>query len=251
MNEGTVSQSTLLSGLLVWMAFVSGTCAAAEVDFRRYGGRGLQDVVLLAINEPVQKEIEVTAAQKEQLQRMLTEYGTFRSPIMPKIRTPDSSEPPQTPEEWETYNNDMVKAYEKTRDHFRPQLEQTLTTPQFARLEEIRVQCRGVAGLTDSETARKLALTDKQLQTLSAVHQEHIRRLQDLFAEKESRPPEERHADAIEIEKSRDADALIVLTDEQRVTFERLKGKPFNCGLIRNGPFVYGVFGPRRAKAPG
>jgi Spy/CpxP family protein refolding chaperone len=233
--------------LVTTLAGVARNSAAEPYDARRFGGRGLQHGVLLLLNEPVQKELSITPEQQSQLTEIQTEFGKVLSELRPK-----PAKAPETPEQWETYNRAMLDAYTKASNETWPRAEKILSESQKSRLQEILVQCRGPAGVDDPLTSERLKLTDTQKKSLSSIREEHIRRLQDLMAERDSRVMDDVQKDILAFEKERDADILLVLTDSQRAAFEKLKGKPFDLGQVRNGPFANGVFGPRKkmAQAP-
>ncbi len=234
-----------LSLMLVGTLLSQRSSADESYDTRRFGGRGLQHGVLLLMNESVQKELGITPDQQPHLAEMQAEFGKGVTELRPMPMMA-----PETADEWQAYNNAMLDAYSRAWNRAWPRAEKVLSESQKTRLQEILVQCRGPAGIDDPWTSEKLTLTEIQKKSLTAVRDEHIRRMQDLMAERDSRVMEDVQREILALEKERDADILIVLTDSQRASFEALKGRPFNLGQVRNGPFSNGVFGPRRTKAP-
>ena len=210
-----------------------------QFDSRRFGGRGLQHGVLLLLNEPVQKELEITPDQWTQLAEMQAEYSNAAANLLPKPSTA-----PGTPEQWEAYNRQSVEAYSEAWKQVWPRAEKTLSETQKERLQEILVQCRGPAGVDDPWANEHLMLTQTQKKSLAAAREKHLQRLQNLMAERDARAQDDIQKSILEMEKERDADILLVLTRSQRSTFEAMKGPPIDLGKIRNGPFANGVVGP-------
>jgi len=203
------------------------------------GGRGEQNLIQIAANESVQKEIGASEEQKTQLadlKKRLVEAQKEARPASPfgkgQIPKPGSIE---------KFNADTVKALRMTAHEFESELANVLSAEQLKRVGEILVQTQGLAGLREPETAKALELTDEQKRKLVQIEQTYQQKFRRL------RPAEIiRIAEGGEspLQKTRDADSLAVLTVEQADQFKEMKGKEFDVSTLENG-FGGEVFGGR------
>lgn len=106
-------------------------------------------------------------------------------------------------------------------------LAKMLDVKQLERLNQLRLQREGVQALGRDDVARSLKLTEQQ--------QRDLRDLPPTFP---FAPPD--------VRKQADADALAVLSDEQRATWDRMQGKAFTFP-----EFGFGPGGPGRGPGPG
>ena len=183
-------------------------------------GRG-GDMMLLQLLqvEQVQTEIELMPDQKESLVKLAERQRGER----PQFNFREASD-----EERQKYFENMQAEMAKRAAEAKEQLEEILLPAQFERLEQIAVQARGIMGLTNAETAKKLNLTTEQTEKLRSEMQsfgETTReRLGEVFR---SGDREAARAKMEEIRKELETKLLAVLDDNQKAEFEKMKGEPF------------------------
>lgn len=183
-------------------------------------GRG-GDMMLLQLLqvEQVQTEIELMPDQKESLVKLAERQRGER----PQFNFREASD-----EERQKYFENMQAEMAKRAAEAKEQLEEILLPAQFERLEQIAVQARGIMGLANPETAKKLNLTTEQTEKLRSEMQsfgETTReRLGEVFR---SGDREAARAKMEEIRKELETKLLAVLDDNQKAEFEKMKGEPF------------------------
>ena len=122
-----------------------------------------------------------------------------------------------------------------------------LDVDQHSRLNQIQLWIGGASGLAGNEepakeTAKALNLTDDQKEALKMITEESGKKSQELFAGFRGADEEQRGkmmAQMTEIRKETEAEAMAVLTDEQKAQFEKLKGPKFELDMSafgRGGP---------------
>jgi hypothetical protein len=183
-------------------------------------GRG-GDMLLLQLlqAEQVQTEIELMPDQKESLVKLAERQRGER----PQFNFREASD-----EERQKYFENMQAEMAKRAAEAKDQLEEILLPAQFERLEQIAVQARGIMGLTNPETAKKLNLTTEQTEKLRSEMQsfgETTReRLGEVFR---SGDREAARTKMEEIRKELETKLLAVLDENQKAEFEKMKGEPF------------------------
>jgi Spy/CpxP family protein refolding chaperone len=220
--------------LAVAICVVATTAAAlAQGQGRRGGGFGFgrgggfgNDPTMLLGMEPVQKELELSAEQKTQVQKLADDAQQARR---------DLFQSGAAPEEMQTKMQDLAKANKKKVDDL-------LLAQQRDRLDQISVQFALMFGapqaLTRDDIASKLALTDDQKSKLTAQVDENMQKMRDLF--QGGGPPDQQEMTKMRTEQT--DKALAVLTAEQKDKLEKLKGKKFEIDLTQ----MRGGFGGRR-----
>ena len=119
----------------------------------------------------------------------------------------------------------------KARNNHVDELNKLLTPEQQTRLHQIHIQTHPVpiAVLSDSGIAKELGLTDKQQSQIKAVWLE----IQDaeVRAVKSGTIDKPGPAEYQILERERRAKIMKILTEEQRVAFEKLKGTPLKSNV--------------------
>jgi serine/threonine protein kinase len=113
-------------------------------------------------------------------------------------------------------------------------LAELLQPEQAQRLRQIALQHAGAEAFATPEVVVELRLTPEQMETMRSIREEMHRTIKTLPRSQESWKKAE------EFKKAAREQAFRVLTDEQKVRWKELIGKPFNFASHSDG------FGPRR-----
>ena len=209
------------------------------------GGPGMGPTVSLVIMPEVQKELATTEAQNKAIETISAEvqdqmretFGSFRD-------LQDLSD-----EERQQRMEESRKKFAALSQQSDEKLAKLLEPQQVERLGQIRLQREGLAAFARPETAKALGLSEEQ--------QAKIRTLQDDLGPGGRMSREDR-------EKAQ-AEALAVLSDEQKSKWTALKGKQFEFpqpprgvggggrggfGGDRGGPGGGGFGGGRGGRGP-
>jgi len=128
---------------------------------------------------------------------------------------------------------------QKLNEKFVPQLKETLSTQQFARLQEIQAQISGSQGLTSPEMVKALDVTKEQQEKINAINQDFNRKQRELFNPGAGGGAPDFQAMAAkreELVKERESKAAEVLSKDQQEKYSKLKGKPFDASQLMLGP---------------
>lgn len=205
------------------------------------GGGGAAGLLFMA---EVQKEVGVTKEQVDKIQAAMRELGGGRGPgggDRPNFQ--EMSE-----EERTKFFEEMRKQAEERARKSEEILKANLDAKQLARLEELRIQREGAGALARAEVAAKLKLTDDQKEKIKeALASGQI----DFRGGRGPGGPGaggfDREAFQKQMEEARakrekaNADALAVLTADQKTAFEGLQGAKFE----------FPAFGGRGPGGPG
>ncbi|MBC8873962.1 MAG: Spy/CpxP family protein refolding chaperone [Planctomycetes bacterium] len=217
-------RSLLLFAATGMVALCVGTVALAQPGGRgmRGGSRGGTNLLSLAQNEAVQKEIEVVDDQKAEIDKAAEEIRAGREGGQrPDFRNMSEAER-------DKLFAQMRERREKEAKAGNAKLEEILLPPQIKRLKEIALQQRGTSALTDPEVAKELKITDaqkKKLDEVSTANRESMgTRMRELFQGGNREGVREKMQ---EMRKEADGKVLGVLTAEQKKQFEGMKGEKF------------------------
>jgi Spy/CpxP family protein refolding chaperone len=108
-------------------------------------------------------------------------------------------------------------------------LNSALDEAQRKRLEELFVQVNGAGALVETKVAQALALTDDQTNRIRDIMTQSRQAARDAFQNEAS--ADERRAAREKLTAERDEKLLAVLTDEQKQTFEKMKGEKLEVDL--------------------
>lgn len=216
--------------------------------FGGFGGGGAAGLIAM---EAVQKEIGVSKEQVEKIQTAIRELGGGRGPgggDRPNFQEMSEEERTKFFEEMRKQGEERAKKAEEV-------LKANLDAKQLARLEELRIQREGAGALARTEVAAKLKLTDEQKDKIK----EALASAQVDF--RGGRGPGaggfDREAFQKQMEEARakrekaNADALAVLTADQKTAFDGLQGAKFEFPAFggRGGPGGPGAGRPGRPPA--
>lgn len=214
------------------------------------GGGGAAGLLFM---EEVRKEVGVTDEQNEKIRKAMEEIGGGRGPGGPGgFGGPggrggaDLSE-----EERQKRMEEFRKQAEERAKKTDAALKSVLDEKQMARLEELRIQREGAAALSRPEVAAKLKLSDEQKEKVKTAL-ESGRMDRNAFGGRDA-SPEDRQKAMAEFAAKREkanADAVAVLTEEQKTAFAALQGEKFEFPQPNFGGRGPGGPGGRGARPP-
>ncbi len=177
------------------------------------GGFGNDPTVLLSI-EPVQKELDLSADQKTQVQKLADDSRQARQ---------DLFQSGAAPEEMQTKMQDMAKANKKKADEI-------LLAPQRDRLDQISIQfaiqTQGPGAFTRQDIVDKLGLTAEQKDKIQALADDMQQKIMGIFQDAAG----DFQAAQEKVTKLRDEQkdkAMELLTADQKTKLTALTGKEF------------------------
>jgi Spy/CpxP family protein refolding chaperone len=241
-----MSQRLVVGASLVLALLVVATASAQEQGRRGRGGfgfgfgRGQQSLVSLASQEPVQKDLGLSADAVSKVSSLNEEYRAAQRKEMEGISFPQNFR--DLPENEraariEEYTKKTTEATAKLNTEFTPKLKTIVGDDGLKRLKQIQLQSQGAAGLTNADVAAELKINDEQKKKLADVDAEYNTKVRALGRDGDD---QERAAKQRELRTERDTKALAVLTPEQKEKYNALKGPAFDVSTLRTG------FGGRR-----
>lgn len=185
-------------------------------------------LLLLVLMEPVLEELGIGPAtpQMISLHTLYRAYTAERRELSP-TKLPDSGQRIADPE-----------AVFKLQNKYEAELKQELTPQQFQRLREIQIQRMGTNALGDAEVATYLNLTDAQKSQLADLNREKLLKTRNLVRLARSKEVAAGLGDEVRkkiqdsLSETENA-AFEILTQEQRVKWQELTGKPFDLSKLR------------------
>ncbi len=212
----------IIAGMFVVSGSIAVTVSAQGPGggggfFGRGGGSG---AMLLAIPE-VQKELNLSADQKDQLK-------TIADGIQEKIRASftEGSRPDfqnMSDAERQKFRDDMQKRFAEVTKGVDEKVAGILDAKQNARLKELQLQREGARALLRPEVCKKLDLTEKQQADIKKI-QDDARPTGGAFGRNMS--DEDRKKLREKFEKAQ-KDSLAVLNDDQMLDWTNMCGKTF------------------------
>ena len=121
------------------------------------------------------------------------------------------------------------KLTEKATKKANEEVAEILDTDQLQRLGQLQLQRAGLGALSRPEVAKHLGLTEDQQAQISKVQEDARSEGRGAFGDR-NMSDEDRRAMFARMRENREkmqADILAVLTDEQKETFDKMKGEPF------------------------
>lgn len=219
--------------LAVAVAMLVVTSTAMAQGPRGGGGRGFgggmggmgTDSAAMLRNEKVQKALELSADQVEQLGKVAQEARDARG----DLRDLDREE--------------MMSRMREMREKTQSKINDILLPHQRDRLSEIQIQINGARALMQEDVAKKLNLTDDQKEKLREAFS--FRRGGRAGNRGEGERP-----DFQQMMEEQTKEAMGVLTDSQKEQFEKMKGK--DAGITRQDLFQgFGRGGEGRGRGEG
>lgn len=201
-------------------------------------GGAMRSPLMLLQMEQVQKEIELLDDQKAKLRELAEKtQGQMREQFAGLRDLPEDQRRAKMEE--------LRKQMETRAQELQKEVEGILLPHQIKRLKEIRIQMMGLRALEDTEVAKALGITDAQKEKLAAVREEAMqamrgsmedfRGLRDLPEDQRREKMNQMREKMQKARQEVEAKVLGVLSDEQKKTFEEIKGKAFeiNWGEMR------------------
>ncbi|MDP6558250.1 MAG: Spy/CpxP family protein refolding chaperone [Pirellulaceae bacterium] len=212
----------LAIALVLGAAFISATQAQERERSGRRFGRGSSRSSLLGLLglEQVQKEMKLSEEQTTKVQE-----------IVKKLRA-EMQEQYTALREIEDRDQQRAKITElrdQSDQKVREQLGDVVEREQVMRLYQIRTQVRAVVdSLANSYISRRLKLTDDQKNKLDEINKGLGTKQSEVYATMRDANDEQRSEAFQKLRKIRsdaDAEALALLTAEQKAAFEEMKGE--------------------------
>jgi len=226
------------SGLVLTMVFVLGAALAAAAAQAAEGaaagrrGAGLMgdqtSLVSLLSREAVQKELKLSDEQagkvKEALEKVRAE---LREQVAALADITDA----------EARRAKRTELTDQLDRKAREQLSEVLSKEQMMRLYQIRIQVGGpLYALNNPRIAERLKLTDEQKQKAVEIQKATQQKTTEARRGMANLSQEERRqktAELREITNKANAEALGLLTEEQKAAFEKMKGEEFKLPARR------------------
>jgi Spy/CpxP family protein refolding chaperone len=192
----------------------------------------------------LQDELKMDAAQVEKLKAALDEAREDTRELGPQLLNRDA-----TPSERDKVFKQMQEIHEKA-------LTRALKPEQVKRLKQLDNQMAGLGMFAKPEVIAALKLTEDQRREMAKFTDDVYKATRDLTGRRPrgaggaAAPPDPEAAQKVEaVQKEALANAVKVLTDEQRATFKDLTGEPFNMpGAL--GRLGFGAFAGLGTGAP-
>ncbi|MEM0924415.1 MAG: hypothetical protein AAGJ83_00120 [Planctomycetota bacterium] len=219
-------------------------------------GGGASLVGLLRV-EKVQEELDLEPIQLEGIEKLTAERA-------PRMERPEGFDFRDRSEENRAKMTELFEKARKQREEFdakqAERLDEVLFPEQMERLKQIHVQVLGVQALMNARVAKELNLSASQKEELTETArsiQEDVReKMREMFQGGGGGDFREK---AEEMRKEAEQKILGVLTSDQKTSFEKMKGEPFEMptergrfgGGQRGGAGGPGGRGGRGGERPG
>ncbi|MEX2286335.1 MAG: hypothetical protein WD648_04540 [Planctomycetaceae bacterium] len=206
-------------GLAFVVTCVVVDTAEAQRGGARGRGRGPEDMVTLAANEQVQKELAVTDEQKPQITKIAEAYRD-------ELRQLSSGSESLSREERAKQRTEQAPKRQEIADKHEKELAGVLKEDQQKRLKEITIQVQGGRALLRPDVSAALKLSDEQKQKIKQVLDSQMERGAKVFADAQG-DREALTKKLGELRKEIDTEAVAVLNKDQQTQFESMKGEKF------------------------
>jgi Spy/CpxP family protein refolding chaperone len=173
--------------------------------------------------EVVVKDLELTDDQNAALKKIGEEARKTMTDMRESLK--DAS------------REDRQKKMADAQKEITKKVDAVLNDKQRARLEEIKLQARGPAGLADKELQDKLKLTDDQKSKLTELAEARRKAVREAFQGAAGGDRTEARKKIAEASKESSTKMLDVLTTEQKEAFEKMQGKKIELGSAAFGSF--------------
>jgi Spy/CpxP family protein refolding chaperone len=230
-----MNKRILFSVVAVTLALLVSTVSAQQKGRRGgFGGFGPTNLVTLAANESVQKDLGLSGDVAGKLTSLRDDY---RAAVQKEYQSAGINF-----QDFQNITNEqrqkMADIGRKLNNEFDPKVKELVSADQYKRLKQIQLQAnlrnQGPSALTDADVAAELKLTDEQKKKLDDLNAEYGRRLRggagggggaEAFAQ---------------LREERTTKTMEVLTADQKAKLETLKGGAFDVSHLG--------FGGRRGK---
>jgi len=168
----------------------------------------------------VQKEINLTEQQKQQLQQLMAEQREQMMPLMQQMRD-------ATPEQRQKLMEQVMQKWDQA-------LGKVLQPEQKARLRELQLQAEGASALARPDVAKELNLNDEQKRKISDILAQYRQKQRQLWQQGPGADREAMFQQMQQLRQQMDKELLAVLTEQQQQQWKKMQGKPFQ---FPRGPF--------------
>lgn len=220
----------LAIALVLAVAFVAETQAQERQRSGRGFGRGSSRSSLLGLLslEQVQKEMKLSEEQMTKVQGIVEMLGA-------ELREQYTAA--REIEDRDQQRAKMAELRDQSDEKVREQLGDVVQREQLMRLYQIRMQVRPVVdSLANTYVARRLELTDDQKNKLAEINKSVEAKQSEVYATMRDANDGQRSEAFQKLRKIRsdaDAEALELLTAEQKAAFEEMKGEKFELPARR------------------
>jgi Spy/CpxP family protein refolding chaperone len=211
--------------------------------------------------EDVQKELKLTAKQKEGLAMFYQQVQAQREAM--RVSREDIED--LSDQERQVVYAQMAQQREAMNQAVREQLKKGLQKTQMDRLDQISLQAQGTSVLEDPTMVSKLKLTDEQKKKIEESRQASRDAMRQMFqamrtasANGGQQPSREEMSKKFEEMRAEStARAMAILTPAQQSTLDKMKGKEFEIdrsqlyGRGRGGPGSQPSSGSPGGTSPG
>jgi len=222
---------TVVAVMFVLMALASSSVWAqpgGRGGFRGGPGGfgGTPNLMDLANIPAVQKEIEALDDQLASIKKVGEEMRAAREAQRGQGERPDYRN--MSEQEREKLFTEMRQRREKETAATNAKLAEILLPHQMKRLQEISLQMRGMAALSDPKVAAELKITDEQKKKLEEANNANMEAMRSAFqGGNRDQDREQMRAKFQEMRKQAEDKVLAVLTADQKAQFAKMKGEPF------------------------
>jgi len=187
-------------------------------------GNRYRDPATLVQNPAVREELQLTDEQK-------TKVATIPSEIRLRLFAEHEKLKDLPPKEREPRRKElMAKAVQTGAE----ELAKVLKPAQMKRLKQIALQQSDVYAFSEAEVVKALQLTATQQEKIKTITDEGTRRLRELLADvEEGAPIQAIRARTAPLRKQIVAQAVAVLSDEQKKRWKEMTGEPFEFTVDR------------------
>ncbi|MGQ9880312.1 MAG: hypothetical protein ACUVSV_05550 [Armatimonadota bacterium] len=191
-------------------------------------GFGMGGGLGLLMMPKVQKELNLSEQQLQQIQQLMAQQREQMQPLMQEMRN-------ATPEQ-------LQKLMEQVMQKWDEALGKVLQPTQKTRLRELQIQAQGASALAHPDVAKELNLSEEQRKKISDILAQYGQKQMQLWQEGRG-PNVDRQALMQQIQQLRqqmDKELLAVLTSQQQEQWKKIQGKPFEFprrpGMFPGGP---------------
>jgi hypothetical protein len=255
-------------GALVVGAMLGGNAVAQPPGGGRgfgFGGAGLGGgrggaggALALLAQESVQKELGLSPETIEKGRKLVDEVREAGQAEMASLFGQGGFQN-MTEEQRRELPAKMTAMAAAMQAKYAPKAKELLTPDQYTRLQQIGWQVAGINALQDAELAKQIGLSPEQSEKITASNRDFQAKQQSLMRELFAgrgpggapgggqgggRPGGDGFAKVQELNKEREAAAMAILTADQKASFEKLKGKPFDVTSLQMGRGPGGPGGP-------
>ncbi len=190
-----------LPAVVVLSALLADDAQAQRPGGIGFGGFQQTDPISLLRNAAIREELEIEADQAKQIEAVR-----------------------------ERMTADLDKSRREITAKYQGEVDKVLQPQQAERLQQISLQLRGLAALTDPEVSKKLSLSEAQLKEIATKREEGQKKSQEVQGFDREAFDKRR-----EIREETDKAVLGVLSEDQQKQYTALKGKEFDRALLNPG----------------